>query len=98
MKETLIVLEEKYQSLSTNLTNVIARRARESANRLTNQITEITSKVQEEPSDIEKLTLLKEYMANMPTELDAMRIKMNGCFDVYKMLEEFNYRFSKEEM
>lgn len=54
--------------------------------------------MQEEPSDIEKLTQLKEYMANMPNELEAMKVKMNSCFDIYKMLEGFNYRFSKEDL
>jgi dynein heavy chain len=33
----------------------------------------------------------------MPTELEGMKVKMNGCFDIYRMLEEFNYKFSKEE-
>ena len=34
----------------------------------------------------------------MPVELEAMKVKMNGCFDIFKMLEEFNYKFSKDEM
>jgi dynein heavy chain len=37
-------------------------------------------------------------MANMPNELEAMKLRMNSCFDIYKMLEEFNFRFTKEEM
>lgn len=78
--------------------DVIAKRAKDASIKLFNQILDIKSKVMEEPSDIEKLTQLKEYMMNMPQSLEMMKLSMNSCFDIYKMLEGFNYRFSKEEM
>ena len=27
-----------------------------------------------------------------------MKVEMNKCFDIYKILEEFNYRFNKDEL
>lgn len=29
-------------------------------------------------------------------EMEKMKIEMNKCFDIYKILEGFNYRFSKD--
>jgi dynein heavy chain len=53
-------------------------------------------KLKEKPADIEKLTDIKDYIGNMPTEMEKMKIEMNKCFDIYKILEGFNYRFSKD--
>jgi dynein heavy chain len=37
-------------------------------------------------------------MENMPMELEKIKVDMNKCFDIYKILEDFNYPFSKEDM
>jgi len=37
-------------------------------------------------------------MDNMPNELEKLKVDMNKCFDVYKILEDFNWRFKTEEM
>lgn len=37
-------------------------------------------------------------MDNMPNELEKLKVDMNKCFDIYKMLEDFNWRFKTEEM
>ena len=37
-------------------------------------------------------------MSNIPNEIEKIKIDMNKCFDIYKTLEDFSYRFSKEEM
>lgn len=55
-------------------------------------------KLKEKPVDIEKLTDIKEYISNMPMQMEKMKIQMNKCFDVFKTLESFNYRFSKDEL
>lgn len=58
----------------------------------------IKGKINEESDNIEKLTDLKEYMKNMPSELEKIKIEMNKCFDIYKILEDFNWRFTTDEM
>ena len=37
-------------------------------------------------------------MANMPSEIEKVKIKMNSVFDVYTILESFNYKFTKDDM
>lgn len=34
----------------------------------------------------------------MPGEMDKIKIDMQKCFDIYRILEDFNYRFSKDEL
>jgi len=58
----------------------------------------IKQKIGEEPKNIEELTEIKEYMLGLPNELEKIKIDMNKCFDIYKMLEDFNWRFSNDEM
>jgi dynein heavy chain len=37
-------------------------------------------------------------MIGLPLELEKHKIDMNKCFDIYKMLEEFNYRFTQDDL
>jgi dynein heavy chain len=65
-KEILAYLEEKQEELAKQLKQLIAKRAKEATTALFNDFTVIKSKINEEAKDIETLTELKEYMANMP--------------------------------
>ncbi len=37
-------------------------------------------------------------MQAVPGELEKIRVEMAKCFDVYRILESFNYRFSKDDL
>jgi len=50
------------------------------------------------PNDIEKLVELKEYIANLPQELLKIQEEIAKTLDIYEILEEFDYKFSKEDM
>ncbi len=41
---------------------------------------------------------MRDYMQDLPNLLDKIKIDMNKTFDIYKSLEEFNYRFTNEQM
>lgn len=77
---------------------LIAKRARDATTAIFNDFSTIKGKINEEPDNIEKLTEVKEYMENMPSELEKMKVEMNKCFDIYKILEDFNWRFTNDEM
>lgn len=77
---------------------VIGKRAREGTTNIFNLFSLIKSKLNEDPKDIEKLVELKEYIANLPIELEKLKTDMNKVFDIYKIMEDFNYKFSTEEM
>lgn len=58
----------------------------------------IQTKIKEIPKDIEQLTELREYMKNIPIEVEKLKVEQRRSFEIFKILEEFNYRFSKEDM
>lgn len=44
------------------------------------------------------MTDIREYITSLPGEMDKIKIDMQKCFDIYRILEDFNYRFSKDEL
>ena len=63
-----------------------------------NHVQQIKTKISEEPQKIEELVELKEYMSNMPIEIEKIKVEINKCFDIYKTLDEFSWRFPNEDL
>ena len=96
--EVISHLDEKLNELSKNLKTIIAKRAKEGTAQIFNLHCVIKSKLNEDPDNIEKLVELKEYIANLPFELDKLKTEMGKVFDIFKTMEDFNYKFSNEDM
>lgn len=77
---------------------MIAKKAKSDSQAIFNTFQQMEMKLKQKPADIEKLTDIKDYIGNMPTEMQKMKLEMTKCFDIYKILEGFNYRFSKDEL
>lgn len=91
-------MAEKYQTLQKNFIDMIAKRARYQAQAIFNDFQQIQNKIRENPNSIEKLTDIKDSINSLPGEMEKIKVEMQKCFDVYKILEGFNYRFSKDEL
>ena len=37
-------------------------------------------------------------MTNINSDLEKLKIEMNKCFDIYKTVEQFNYKFTKDDL
>ena len=83
---------EKYSMISKLLVDMIARRARKKTMEIFQDYQRIQGKMKENPTNIEKLTEIKEFMQNLPSEVDKLKIETQKCFDIYKILDEFSYR------
>ena len=77
---------------------MIPKKAKSDSQAIFNTFQQMEMKLKQKPADIEKLTDIKDYIGNMPTEMQKMKLEMTKCFDIYKILEGFNYRFSKDEL
>lgn len=55
----------------------------------------IQTKIKETPKDIEVLTELREYMKNIPVEIEKLKVEQRRSFEIFKILEDFNYRYDK---
>ncbi|EGR27865.1 hypothetical protein IMG5_187090 [Ichthyophthirius multifiliis] len=96
--EILCYLCEKYYQLSKNLIEMIARKAKQQTQQIFNQFLMIQKKLNEVPQNVEQLTELKEYMEQIPQDLEKIKLEMQKCFEIYAILDGFNYRFSKHDL
>lgn len=96
--EILGYLCEKYYLLQKNLTEMIAKKAKQQTQTIMNTFILTQKKVNEIPKNIEELTELNEYMLNLPADLEKIKLDMAKCFDIYTTLDGFGYRFSKQDL
>ncbi|CAD8156782.1 unnamed protein product [Paramecium pentaurelia] len=98
-REIKMYLCEKYSMISKLLVDMIARKARKKTMEIFQDYQRIQNKIKENPNNIEKLTDIKEFMQNLPNEVDKLKVETQKCFDIYKILDEFSYRgFQKEDL
>lgn len=57
----------------------------------------INDKINSTPKDIEELSAVKDFMASVPNEVEKLDGQIKLGMQVYKILEEFKYRFVDEE-
>ena len=57
----------------------------------------INDKINSTPQDIEELSAVKDFMASVPNEVEKLDGQIKLGMQVYKILEEFKYRFVDEE-
>lgn len=65
---------------------------------LYDEIQKIKLKINDPPQDIERLTDVKQYMANLPLELDKMREDIDKSSELYDLLEPFKVKFNPEDI
>ena len=65
-KEIKEFLSEKYQTLTKNLIDMIAKKAKSDSQTIFNTFQQMEMRLKEKPQDIEKLTDIKDYISNMP--------------------------------
>ena len=80
------------------LTEVIVKRAKQSTSQLYEEIQQTKLKLNEPPSDIEKLTDIKQYMLNLPNDLEKMREDIDKSSEIYELMEPFRYKFAPEDI
>jgi len=53
--------------------------------------------LQTDPTDIEQLTQIKEFISSLPLEMEKKVMDIQKNMEIYDIMEEFMYRFTKEE-
>jgi len=71
-KEIRSTLVAKHEKIATDEVELIARRARKSADEIIESFEKMDMKICSAPRDIEELTQIKEYMASVPNEIEKM--------------------------
>ena len=71
-KEIRNKLADKHLKIAKDEIDLIAKRAKVTANELLTQFDKMNMKIESHPKDIEELTALKEYMAGIPNEIEKL--------------------------
>ncbi len=71
-KEIRNKLVEKHLRIAKDEIDLIAKRAKQSANELLSQFEKMSNRIEGHPKDIEELTHLKDFMAAVPNDIEKM--------------------------
>ena len=71
-KEIRNKLADKHLKIAKDEIDLIAKRAKVTANELLTQFDKMNMKIESHPKDIEELTALKDYMAGIPNEIEKL--------------------------
>lgn len=92
-REIRATLAQKHQSIAVDQIELIAKRAKLTANEILEHFEKMNNKIESAPKDIEELTSIKEYMNSIPNEIDKMSGDIKNCVHIYEILNSFNYKF-----
>lgn len=59
---------------------------------------EMSKTVEQNPSNIEKLVELRDYMAALPGELEKVRKEIEESNKIYEMLEDFRFLLGPDDL
>ena len=77
--------------MEKGLKEVIAERVRRSNNKLLATFHDMQSKIRDQPKDIERLCEIRDFMSNIPLELEGLQKEIFVCMGIYDILDNFMY-------
>lgn len=57
---------------------------------------EIHDKINKQPNNIEELTDIQNFIANVPGEMEKWRVEIDKIIDIYDIIDEFEYKLDRE--
>ena len=81
----------KHSSIIDKEVKLIAQKAKEKNYTLQMRFDEINEKIRRPPKNIEELTEIKKYIAEIPVTIETLKKEINECMDIYTILNDFNY-------
>ena len=85
-REIRATLAQKHTKIANDQIELIAKRAKILANEALEGFEKMNNKVESAPKDIEELTSIKDYMAQVPNEIEKMQGDIKTCMGIYEIL------------
>ncbi|CDJ34396.1 uncharacterized protein EMH_0001030 [Eimeria mitis] len=90
-------LKSTVRSVSQLLLDVLAKRFRDQCKQTLEEFKRITTTLRQQPTGIEELTELREFMDDTPTKLEALAVDIKAVLHIFDVLESFKYRLLVED-
>ena len=88
----------KYHQTARGLEGIVAKKAKKSTAVLLERFKDISKTVEQNPSNIEKLVELKEFMNSLPAELEKIKKDIEESNKIYELLEDFRYLLGPDDL
>lgn len=98
LKDVVEHLALKYHQTARGLEGIVAKKAKKSTTALLEKFKEMSKTVEQNPSNIEKLVELRDYMAAIPSELEKVKKEIEESNKIYDMLEEFRFLLGPDDL
>lgn len=96
-KEIRSTLAKKHSDIANDEIELIAKSAKKQSNTLIELFEKMDMKICSQPKDIEELTSIRDYMANVPNEIEKLSGDIRVCMGIYEILNQFCYKFKEDE-
>lgn len=91
------MLINKHRAVAGRLQSFLVTQARTITNQVADEAMQISRELSKNPTNIEQLTALKQYMAKVPAKLEDMTNSINGMLELYNIVDSFHFRTSNED-
>jgi len=91
------MLSAKHSKIAQAQIELIGKWAKWTSNNILEEFEKFNIKVESVPRNIEELTALKEFMNNLPKELEKKNTEIKNCMQIYETLDQFHHKFDDEE-
>lgn len=98
LKDVVEHLALKYHQTARGLEGIVAKKAKKSTAVLLERFKDISKTVEQNPSNIEKLVELKEFMNSLPAELEKIKKDIEESNKIYELLEDFRYLLGPDDL
>jgi len=89
-------LATKRQDMMNKELDSFARMLRNRCEELGKNFKKIEAELRKQPTDIQELTKLREYMATVPASVASYKDAISECMDSFDLLDSFHYRLPKD--
>jgi len=90
-------LADKHLKIAKAEIELIAKQAKLTSNKIMAEFDTKDLKIIAVPNNIEELSEIKAYMAQVPQEIEKLGFEIKKCTDIYDMLNEFQYSCADED-
>ena len=87
----------KHVKIANDEIELLSKIAKRMANNTIEAFYKINDKINSSPKDIEELSSIRDYMASVPQEIEKLDGQIKLGMQVYKILEDFKYKYHDEE-
>ena len=91
------LLVQKHKDIATAEINLIAKQGKIAANKTMESFSKINDKINANVNNIEELSAVREFMLQVPGEIEKLEGEIKLGMSVFKILEDFGFQFPDPE-